>query len=259
MTLRAALLAASFAFAAPSAHAADARVVSRLYIPDQVVRIEGKAGVQASILFAEDEHIENVAVGDSTAWQITPNKRANLLFVKPLATRARTNMTVVTDRHSYFFDLVALPGASPLYALRFTYPDAPKPQTPPLAPLTPAEQAVIGQPVVDPANLNFAWKAKGKQALLPARIYDDGQATYVSWRAGAPVPAILVRDDRGAEGPINYAVHGDMIVIEGVPGVLILRAGRDSATLENTAPRPAPVAADTAAKALAAATRPQEK
>lgn len=105
----------------------DARLVTRLYDPDEVVRIEGRTGVQASIAFADNEQIENVAVGDSASWQITPNKRANLLFVKPMAAAARTNMTVVTDKRTYFFDLVASAKSDPLYVLRFTYPDEPKP------------------------------------------------------------------------------------------------------------------------------------
>ena len=103
----AALLAATALGAA--AHAEDARLVERMYDANEVVRIDGKAGVQATIRFAEDEHIENVAIGDSQKWQVTPNKRANLLFVKPLSERATTNMTVVTDRHTYLFDLVASP------------------------------------------------------------------------------------------------------------------------------------------------------
>ena len=65
------------------------------------------AGIQSTIEFAADERIENVAVGDSSAWQITPNRRASLLFVKPLTAHSRTNMTVVTDRRTYMFDLVA--------------------------------------------------------------------------------------------------------------------------------------------------------
>ena len=55
--LAAALVAAS-ALAAPVL-AEDARLVERVYSPDAVVRIDGKAGVQATIRFAEDEHIEN--------------------------------------------------------------------------------------------------------------------------------------------------------------------------------------------------------
>lgn len=240
--LAAALLASTVA----PAQARDARLVHRGYNPDEVVRVQGRLGVQASIAFAEDEHIENVAVGDSNAWQITPNKRANLLFVKPLAARAQTNMTVVTDRRTYFFDLVSAPGGAPLYVLRFTYPDEPKPEVRPAvtAPAAMNEveaQAVSGgvveKPAV-PAELNFAWTRRGSAKILPARIYDDGQATFLSWAAGAQIPAILVRNEKGAEGPVNFAVRSDVIVIDGVPQTILLRSGRDMATLENRgAPR----------------------
>ena len=105
--LPAALLATALVAAPACAH--DARLVERLYNPNEVVRVDGRPNVEATIRFADDEHIENVAIGDSTKWQVTPNKRANLLFVKPMTPRAATNMTVVTDRHTYLFDLVASP------------------------------------------------------------------------------------------------------------------------------------------------------
>ena len=84
--------------------------------------VQGRLGYQSMIEFGQGEQIENVAVGDSAAWQVTPNKRANLLFLKPLMGKARTNMTVVTDQRTYLFDLsVASSGNTPLYNLRFTY------------------------------------------------------------------------------------------------------------------------------------------
>ena len=256
--IRSAILATTL-LASVAAHAApahDPRLASRLYRADEVVRIDGRIGVQASIVFADDEHIENVAVGDSETWQITPNKRANLLFVKPLTASARTNMTVVTDRHTYFFDLVAASSATPVYALRFTYPEELKPAAPQQAgvALTDAERgAVGGETPVDPAALNFAWRRDGAAKLLPSRIYDDGQATYVIWAAGAAIPAILVRNEKGEEGPVNFAVRGDTIVIDEVPGLIVLRSGKASATLVNqrsaTAARaPAPAIAATIAK-----------
>ena len=66
---RAVLLAALFA-AAPlaPAQAEDSRLVERFYDPSEVVRIEGRVNVQAMIRFGEDEHIENVAIGDSQQW-----------------------------------------------------------------------------------------------------------------------------------------------------------------------------------------------
>ncbi len=234
--------------------ARDPRIVTRLYTADEVIRIEGRVSVQASIAFADDEHIENVAIGDSNSWQVTPNKRANMLFVKPLSIKARTNMTVITDRHTYLFDLVAAPTTTPLYVLRFTYPDKPKDKPAPAladAGLTPAEAGSIpgagAKPPIDPASLNFAWRQKGKAGLLPAKVYDDGSSTYLQWAVNVPIPAIQIRNEAGVEGPVNFAVRDDMTVIEGVPGIIVLRFGKDVATLEHTAkpgkPRTAALAA----------------
>jgi type IV secretion system protein VirB9 len=159
-------------------HAEDPRLVEQQYDPNAVVRIEGTPSVQATIRFGDDEHIENVAIGDSNAWQVTPNKRANLLFVKPLAPRAATNMTVVTSGHTYFFDLVSSPkAANPLDELAFTYPKEVKPapgaktDAAAAAP-NDAELAAATDPasVVDPADLNFAWAGSGDRKLLPRRI-----------------------------------------------------------------------------------------
>lgn len=232
---------ALLALAAP-AHAEDPRLVERLYDPGEVVRIEGKANVQATIRFAEDELIENVAIGDSQSWQVTPNKRANLLFVKPLADRASTNMTVVTNNHTYFFDLVASPKvAAPLYVLSFSYPEEIEP--------APARKEDAGHPnelemaaatqpetVIDPAQLNFAWAGSGDSKLLPTRIYDDGSATFLVWPSGTPVPAILIKDEQGTEGPVNFAVRDDVLVIDGVPREIVLRSGEDVARLDNSGP-----------------------
>jgi type IV secretion system protein VirB9 len=250
--LAAALLAAALGAAAGApAFAEDARLIERLYDPAAVVRIDGKAGVQATIRFAEDEHIENVAIGDSQKWQVTPNKRANLLFVKPLSERAATNMTVVTDRRTYLFDLVASPAhRNPVYVMGFVYPEEPEEVQQGLteaggAAPSALELAAASDPyaVVDPAELNFAWDTRGAGQLLPQRIYDDGNATFLVWPAGVPLPAILIKDHKGDEGPVNFAVRGETIVVEGVPRELVLRAGDNSAVLTNRGPVRAPRAA----------------
>ena len=223
--------------------AQDSRIRERMYDPSEVVTIEGRTKFQATIAFREDERIENVAIGDSQAWQVTPNKRANLLFIKPLSPTARTNLTVVTDRHTYLFDLVANPKARPLYVLRFIYPEVIEPEQPILVGGPNAvESAAASDPyaVVDPAMLNFAWAGSGKKAddrdLLPLRTYDDGEATFLTWPAGKSVPAILIKDHKGVEGPVNFAVRGDIIVVDGVPREIILRSGDDVAILVNQGP-----------------------
>jgi type IV secretion system protein VirB9 len=245
--LIAATLLASCTFAVPSAAQSDPRLVTREYSPDEVVRVNGRTNVQATIRFAQGEQIQNVAIGDSTAWQVTPSRSANLLFVKPLTPRAATNMTVVTDRRVYLFDLVANPATrAPLYVLSFTYPDAVL-TLGERTELAEAEEALTASPeelaaatddfaVLDPATLNFAWASEGAPALLPQTVYDNGEATFIEWRAGEPMPAILVKDDTGTEGPVNFASRGSVIVIDGVPAEIILRSGEDTARLVNNGP-----------------------
>ena len=123
---RAALLASLALCLAAPVSAQDNRLQTRVFDENAVVRIDGKVKVQTTIKFGPDEVIENVAIGDSAAWQVQPNKAQSILFVKPLEPDARTNMTVVTDKRTYLFDLVASPRNSALYVLQFRYPELEK-------------------------------------------------------------------------------------------------------------------------------------
>ena len=226
-------------FAIP-AHAADPRLQSVHYEADKVVKVQGRLGYQSMIEFAQGEQIENVAVGDSTAWQVTPNKRANLLFLKPLFGKAKTNMTVVTDQRTYLFDLSVATTGSPLYNLRFTY------GAKPLVPATPQQRkvsypnllanAAVAAPPVSHPKLNYDWKGKGDKQLLPARYYDDGRSLYLQWKAGVVMPALFERDEEGREGLLNYRQQGSFIVVDSVPNTLVMRHGKDAAVLINRNP-----------------------
>mgnify|MGYP002077976216 CR=1 FL=1 len=92
----------------------------------------------------------------------------------------------------------------------------------------------------DPATLNFAWTSRGERNLIPARIYDDGTFTYLAWSAGTPIPAFLERNQKGEEGPVNFAVRGEVIAADGVPKQIVRRAGKESALLVNNGPARAP-------------------
>jgi len=251
--LLAAFSALAMAVSAPlawPAFAQDSRLKTIVYDESEVVRINGRTKVQATIKFHDSESIENVAIGDSQAWQVTPNKRANLLFVKPLTATAKTNMTVVTNKRTYLFDLVASPRNAALYVLQFRYPEEEAAEEE--ARLAAIEQrnreqanaselAAANDPyaVADPAKLNFAWASEGDSDLFPARAYDNGEATFLTWPAGTAIPAILVTNYDGEEGPVNFTVRGDTVVVVGVPRRIILRSGRDEAVLVNSGPESA--------------------
>jgi type IV secretion system protein VirB9 len=182
---------------------------------------------------------------------VQPNKAQTILFVKPLEPAARTNMTVVTDKRTYLFDLVSSPRNAPLYVLQFRYPEMEKAEEEARlamaaeaeaealrAAANPTELAAANDPyaVVDPASLNFEWASAGTAGLLPSRAYDDGNAVFLTWPVGTAIPAILVTNADGDEGPVNFTVRGATVVVDGVPPQIILRSGRDTATLTNTGP-----------------------
>ncbi|MEL6530987.1 MAG: TrbG/VirB9 family P-type conjugative transfer protein [Pseudomonadota bacterium] len=230
----------------------DPRLVTLTFDETEVFTVRGKTRVQTTIKFGPDESIQNVAVGDSAAWQVQPNQAQYILFVKTLETNARTNMTVVTSQRTYLFDLIASPRNAPLYVLQFRYPELEAAQeAAAIAAAEAAEQEALGAPnavelaaasdpyaVSDPALLNFAWETDGDRDLLPARVYDNGQAVFLTWPSGTPIPAILITNADGDEGPVNFTPRGDTVVLDTVPSRIILRSGRESATLTNTNPAP---------------------
>jgi type IV secretion system protein VirB9 len=213
--------------------AGDDRIRSVAYAPDKIVRIVGKTGIQSTIEFGKDERIENVAVGDSSAWQITPNRRASLLFVKPLAARSRTNMTVVTDKRTYMFDLVAGDQSTvPVYALKFSFGEELNPEPARKSVLqvaAPPPAAAMPQLAVD--KLHFDWKKSGNNKLMPTAVFDDGNTLYLSWNRSSPLPAILTRSEDRKEGPVNYQMVGEYIAISPIPPNVVLRYGSRNALL----------------------------
>ncbi|MCY1647469.1 TrbG/VirB9 family P-type conjugative transfer protein [Caulobacter sp. SL161] len=236
--MKATLFAAASLAAATPAHA-DPRIRELAYDPKVVVALSGCPGFQSTIAFAEGERIENIAMGDSNLWQVTPNKRSDLLFLKPTQPAAHTNMMVVTDRRRYSFELsvrgaAACKAGQVVYDLRFTYPNEPKPQaiaeTAPLAPPAPAEDAPP-----PPAARNAAYTFTGASANVPVRVFDDGKSTWLKWADGVAAPAIYTLGPDKSEAMVNYSVKGDYIVVDAVAPALVLRRGASVATLYNDA------------------------
>jgi type IV secretion system protein VirB9 len=192
----------------------DPRLQSVLYDPDQVVQLQIAAGYQLTIELAADEHVENIAVGDAGAWQVTPNKRGDHVFVKALQSGVATNLTIVTDARTYVFDLQPLIGGSAdaAFKLRFRYP--PKSQNEPVA------------AVAAPGR----YRLSGARALRPVALDDDGHQTRLRWGPDQALPAMFTIDSSGQERPVEGAMRDGIFVIDGVADRLIFRLDRRSAS-----------------------------
>jgi type IV secretion system protein VirB9 len=170
-----------------------------------------------------------VTIGDSLAWQVTPNRRATLLFLKPVEPNASTNMTVVTTLRRYAFELRAGEASGPndpniVYELRFHYLDKAPP--PSAAPPPKVEETPV-------ANLNFSYSVKGSKGMTPARVFDDGRFTYFEFPPGLDAPAIFVIGPTGQEELVNNQTRGRYNVVDVVARQFVLRYGKGKTQVTN--------------------------
>ncbi len=242
MMIRPLLLSALLLPAAASA-AGDPRIRQARYDSKAVTMLHGCTGFQSTLAFAPGEQIENIALGNAALWQAVPNKRSDLLFLKPIVHNGRTNMTVVTDHHRYAFDLVARDDASCragriTYDLQFTYPDEPPAPSPiaaasPPPPPPPPLPADADLPA--PAARNTAYSFTGATPNVPERVFDDGHSTWLRWGDGVSAPAVYTLGPDKTETLLNYTMRGDYMVVDGVSPVFVLRSGKAVALLYNDA------------------------
>jgi type IV secretion system protein VirB9 len=202
----------------------DPRLQTVSYDANQVVQLQVATGYQLGVEFAADERIENVAVGDSGAWQVTPNKRGDHLFIKAMSNGVTTNLTVVTDARTYVFELTPMYGALPdmAFTVRFTYPDQ-----------AAASAAVaVAVPVVEPGR----YRLSGVRALRPSAMDDDGRHTYIEWAPDHAMPAVFAIDEQGEEIAVDGYMRDGRYTIDAVKPKLIFRIDKQTATAERLRP-----------------------
>ncbi|WP_240505876.1 TrbG/VirB9 family P-type conjugative transfer protein [Erythrobacter colymbi] len=180
------------------------------YDADQLVTLRVATGYTVTIQFSPDERIENVAVGNSAAWQAMPNRRADHLFVKPVQPGVTTNMTVITEVRRYNFRLVPADGLEPdlPFTVSFRYPGIDR------AP----------DVVVEPNITVYA--LGGEKSLWPSAMSDDGTFTSIVWEPDVTMPAVYKVNARGKEEIVNGIVRDGVYVVEGIAERFVFRLGK---------------------------------
>lgn len=213
------------ALQSPRPIATDSRIRTVRYSPNEVYQFIGHYGYQSAIEFEADEKVQTVSVGDSTAWMINPS--GNRLFLKPVEQNALTNMTVLTDKHSYLFELHAeetkdIRDKNMVFSYRFIYP-----QTDASA-FDYSQGDTLPDIEREPEKFNFNYSIRGSSVIEPIRIFDDGEFTYFEFRdKNAELPAIFNIDTVGNEQLINFRKRGNYMVVERVSSRFTLRRGAD--------------------------------
>jgi len=205
----------------------------------------------------QGEHIQSQPqIGDSRRWDVTPVTSGSgvdqtpLLIVKPIEPGLDTDLIIPTDRRTYVVRLVSDPTRY-VSRVAFRYPaddhakwsnfqaqqDAARRD----AELV-AEQAGAAQKerdkkdgVVEMApnaidRLYFDYKVQGDPNLLPDRVMDDGQHTYIFYPDNnrfRELPTLMIVAN-GKSELVNFRVEGSKYVVDRLfdKAVLIVGVGK---------------------------------
>lgn len=229
----------------------DSRIRTLVYNPNEVYELKFYYNYQSFIEFSEDEEIEMISIGEAFAWRLTPSGKR--LFIRPLEIAAHTNMTIITNKRTYHFDIRSdeFEGKADedlVYTVRFFYPQVgqPLPIPPQLAAPNPAKpqrplQAVIRTPMpgarVDAGlpsalernpedlEMNFNYSLAGRaDNITPLKVYDDGNETQFQFpKNNLVVPTISAVDANGNEFQLTYSIRDNYVVVPTVSRQFTLR------------------------------------
>lgn len=189
--------------------AIDSRIKTLIYSENEVFRLVVHYGYQSSIEFQEGEEVQTISVGNNYAWTLTPIGRR--LFIKPLEDNILTNMTILTNKKAYQFEIQSKPLSNSVdeelvYVVRFFYPeegfDNQRPEV--------QSHDVESLPVIKPYNFNYT--LSGPESLAPIKVFDDGINTFFKFPKDLqtlPTVSLKMKDAQ----PLELRKRGEYVVV----------------------------------------------
>ena len=240
MNTRLAVLGTSALMAGAGAlSAAQAQEVREIpYRPDHVVRVNTGLGIATQIEISPQEQVKDFGTGFSDGWELV--RRDNIFYIRPKNVDVDTNMYIRTSMRSYLLDLRVsatkwktleeAKNAGVFYKIRFVYgneePDKASALASANAVLSPTVSALNSQ---GSYHLSYDYSASSDvSTIVPTRVYDNGQFTYIHLPPLANFPAVFGRNERnGEEFLVNTKSEKNVMVVLGVYPYLVMRLGND--------------------------------
>ena len=207
---------------------------SYVYNPNELYRYFGHYTYQGFIEFDAGETINTISMGNPTLWLV--ETLDNRLFLKPVGEdNSETNMTVLTNKRVYHFELVAkeakgLADKDLIFVVKFSYPDDKDKNLVEFAKAPPSDEPDMR----DLSSYNFNYQYTGEKSIAPSKVFDNGQFTYFQFsNKNSEIPAIFNVDADGFESLVNYRVSADYVIVERVGAQFTLRNGSEIVCVYN--------------------------
>lgn len=203
----------------------DPRFKTFSFTPNTTYKIVTVYDNPSFIEFDTNESVTTIVNPKKTAWQLISS--GNRLFIKPEESDADTQITVMTNKRIYFFEMYAKEPDSNFdkdysFFFKFKYPSDEEAKT-----IRTYAKSILPDVDQSPWKYNFNYTITGEDSLYPVKIFDDGEFTYFEFPKAAKMPAIFAVDSNGFESIVNFRIVGEYLIVEETAQKFTLRNGAE--------------------------------
>ena len=174
-----------------------------------------------TIKFPKGMQVLSVALGNTSDFMVTKvsNSVRNYVILKPIRNRLNTDMFVVTNKRSYFFNIIAMPGKfipmvgfynPQVYILNYK-----------------TQVRKLNSRVIMPSssfslnNLNFNYYYKGN-GYKPVHVFNNGKFTFIQLRKGILIHPVIFVKYNHRKYLANFLYRDGYYMLRGLPKYIVM-------------------------------------
>ena len=201
------------------------------YSENSIYEVYSKPDYLTTLRLAPNEKVIFKAGGDTERWMIEEavggKENRTYIYIKPLEEDIKTNINIVTDKHSYFINIESKNGEyNPL--VEWQYPNERKI----LMNEYEDNSESIGTTDLMKLNYRYFWNKNSK--LSPVQVFDNGKKTFIVLKANLQeMPAFYVKELDNQLSLVNTKIEGRNVMINSVVKEIHMTLGKKTLKIYN--------------------------
>lgn len=201
------------------------------YSENSIYEVYSKPDYLTTLRLAPNEKVIFKAGGDTERWMIEEavggKENRTYIYIKPLEEDIKTNINVVTDKHSYFINIESKNGEyNPL--VEWQYPNERKI----LMNEYEDNSEAIGTTDLMKLNYRYFWNKNSK--LSPVQVFDNGKKTFIVLKANLQeMPAFYVKGLDNQLSLVNTKIEWRNVMINSVVKEIHMTLGKKTLKIYN--------------------------
>ena len=201
------------------------------YSENSIYEVYSKPDYLTTLRLAPNEKVIFKAGGDTERWMIEEavggKENRTYIYIKPLEEDIKTNINIVTDKHSYFINIESTNGEYNSL-VEWQYPNERKI----LMNEYEDNSEAIGTTDLMKLNYRYFWNKNSK--LSPVQVFDNGKKTFIVLKANLQeMPAFYVKGLDNQLSLVNTKIEGRNVMINSVVKEIHMTLGKKTLKIYN--------------------------